>query len=70
MLRYRSKDVHGKPVSLREVNGGKFNIGFHQARDEMNVPCQSIQFGNDEDRAVNTAQRQRSRQCWPFVVTA
>ena len=54
-LRDCRKDVNREPVRLREIDGNEIDIRFHQAGDEVNVPCQPVNFGYQELGAMDSA---------------
>jgi hypothetical protein len=42
MLCDRRKDVDGKPISLRKIDGQEVHAGFHEVRHEGDVSSEPI----------------------------
>ena len=40
MFSHRGKDMDGKAIGLREIDGLEFDLGIHEVRNERNVPGQ------------------------------
>jgi hypothetical protein len=55
MLRECRQDVNGQPVGLTEIDGNEVDLRFHESRDEVNVPSEPVQLGDDQE-------------CMPFAI--
>jgi hypothetical protein len=55
MLRDGCEDMHCEPIRLGEIDGNEVDLRFHESRDEVNVPSEPVQLGDDQE-------------CMPFAI--
>src|SRR5207302_543081 len=67
---HRCKDMNGKAVRLREIDGLEFDPGVHEVRNEGDVTGQPIELGNDQGGFMNAASRQSFGELRSIATTA
>lgn len=65
-----SQDMDGQAVGRRHVAGDEIYAGLHQPRDEVDVPSQPVELGDDQRSTMNPAQGQRLGQPGAVVPAA
>jgi hypothetical protein len=64
------QNVYGEAVGLREVHGREVNFGFHQAGYEVDVAYQTVELGDDEDCAMQSAEGESVSQGRTIITLA